>query len=95
MFDAQDGRLMNSFETCGDSDDAFIDARRARLYVICGEGFVDIYSQNKNQFLRIGRLATEAGARTGLLVAETDRLYLAVRAGFGRPAAIWVLRPSG
>lgn len=95
VFDSQDGRLLSSVETCGDSDDVFIDAKRARLYVICGEGFVDIFSQNEDQLLRVTRLATAGGARTGLFVPETDRLYVAVRAGLGRPAAIWVMRPGG
>jgi DNA-binding beta-propeller fold protein YncE len=93
VFDSQDGRLLSSVDTCSDSDDVFIDAKRARLYVICGEGFVDIFSQNKDQLLRIARLATAGGARTGLFVPEMDRLYVAERAGFGRPAAIWVLQP--
>src|SRR5882757_9213708 len=41
VFDAQRGALLSSVETCGDSDDVFIDTKRSRLYVICGEGFVD------------------------------------------------------
>jgi DNA-binding beta-propeller fold protein YncE len=94
VFDSQDGRLLSSVDTCGDSDDVFIDAKRALLYVICGEGFVDTLSQNKEQLLKVTRLATAGGARTGLFVPETDRLYVAVRAGFDRPAAIWVLKPG-
>jgi hypothetical protein len=62
--------------------------------VICGEGFVDSLSLNRGQLVRVGRIATAGGARTGLFVPETDRLYVAVRSGFGRPAAVWVLRPQ-
>lgn len=95
VFDAQNGSLLSSVDTCGDSDDAFIDAKRSRLYVICGEGFVDAYSQDKQQLRKVGRIATAGGARTGLFVTETDRLYIATRAGFGRPAEVWVLKPGG
>jgi DNA-binding beta-propeller fold protein YncE len=95
IFDAQFGKLLSSVDTCGDSDDVFLDTKRARLYVICGEGFVDIYSQDKDQLHKAGRIATMSGARTGLFVPETDRLYIAARAGFGRQAAIWVFKPGG
>jgi DNA-binding beta-propeller fold protein YncE len=93
VFDDQRGALLSSVETCGDSDDVFIDTKRSRLYVICGEGFVDTYAQNKEQLSKISRIATAGGARTGLFVPETDRLYVAARAGLGRPAAVWVLKP--
>jgi hypothetical protein len=36
---------------------------------------------------------TVAGARTALFVPELDRLFLAVRANGGEPAAIWIFRP--
>jgi YVTN family beta-propeller protein len=94
LFDTQDGHLLGSFDTCSDSDDIFVDAKRSRLYVICGEGFVDVYSQSGNQLRKVGHVATQRGARTGLFVPEADRLFLAVRAALSGPAAIWVLKPS-
>jgi DNA-binding beta-propeller fold protein YncE len=95
VFDVQDGRLLSSFETCGDSDDVFVDSKRSRLYVICGEGYVDVFAGGEDQFRKIGRISTEAGARTGLFVPESDRLYVAARTSLGRPAAIWVFKPAG
>jgi YVTN family beta-propeller protein len=93
VFQASDGRLLNSFETCGDSDDVFVDTRRRRLYVICGDGAIDVFAQIGDGYRQAGRIATAAGARTGLFVPQIDRLFLAVRAAPGTPAAIWVLRP--
>jgi DNA-binding beta-propeller fold protein YncE len=93
VFQANDGRLLSSFDTCGDSDDVFVDAKRHRLYVICGEGFIDTFAQDGDVFRRIARLATVGGARTGFFSPDTDRLYLAVRSTIGHPASIWVLRP--
>ena len=29
-------------DTCGDVDDLFIDAKRQRIYISCGEGFIDV-----------------------------------------------------
>jgi DNA-binding beta-propeller fold protein YncE len=91
VFDVQDGRLLSSFETCGDSDDVFVDSKRGRLYVICGEGYVDVFVIEE-PFRRIQRISTAAGARTGLFVPETDRLYVAARAGLAGSAAIWVFK---
>jgi YVTN family beta-propeller protein len=93
VFQANDGRLLSSFDTCGDSDDMFVDAKRHRLYVICGEGFIDTFAQDGDVFRRIARFETAGGARTGFFSPDTDRLYLAVRATLGHPASIWVLRP--
>src|SRR5215469_515292 len=39
-FQFQDGKRIAAVETCGDSDDAFIDGKRNLIYVICGAGYV-------------------------------------------------------
>jgi hypothetical protein len=93
VFQASDGRLLSSFGTCGDSDDMFVDTMRHRLYVICGDGAIDVFAQIGDGYRQAGHIATAAGARTGLFVPQIDRLLLAVRASPGTPAAIWVLRP--
>ena len=38
MFNTQTGELIARLPTCGDADDVFYDARRERVYVICGDG---------------------------------------------------------
>jgi hypothetical protein len=80
-------------DTCGDSDDVFYDDKRARVYVSCGEGFIDVLQWDNGHLRRLDRLPTVSGARTSLFVAEWDRLYLAVRATVSEPAALWVFRP--
>ena len=84
-----DGKLLAETETCGDVDDLFLDAKRQRLYLSCGEGFLDVLDAAP-PFARLARLTTVSGARTSLFVPELDRLFLAVRAQAGEPAAIWV-----
>ena len=93
-FGEDDGRLATSYETCGDSDDVFVDAKRQRLYVICGEGYIDVFTQDGVGFRRTAHIETSGGARTGLFTPELDRLVLAVRATFTAPAALWVFRPG-
>ena len=94
VFDAQSGRRVTDVNTCGDSDDAYVDAKRARIYVTCGQGFIDVFSSDANHYRRVARVNTAAGARTSLFVPESDRFYLAVRATATAPAALWVFRPT-
>jgi len=89
-FSMNDGAIVASTTTCGDADDVFVDARRRRVYVSCGEGYLDTFERDSGTFRRIARVTTAPGARTSLFVAEIDRLFLAVRASAHEPAAIWV-----
>jgi YVTN family beta-propeller protein len=91
---SQDGRIVAKIETCGDADDVFVDPKRHRVYVSCGEGVVDVLEQREAEYRRLTRVPTVSGARTSLFVPELDRLFVAVRARSGEPAAIWVFRPA-
>ena len=92
VFAAADGALIASIATCGDVDDVFVDAKRDRVYLSCGEGFVDVLAPESTAYRRVVRIATAGGARTSLFVPELDRLLLAVPARGGTSAAIWIYR---
>ena len=94
VFGTGTGKREASLETCRDADDVFVDARRRRLYVSCGEGVIDVFAQAGGGYERVARIPTVAGARTSLFVPANDRLYLGVRATASEPAAIWVFRPQ-
>jgi YVTN family beta-propeller protein len=91
---SQDGHFMAKTSTCSDADDVFVDAKRRRVYVSCGEGVVDVFAADAAVYRRLVRVPTVSGARTSLFVPELDRLYVAVRARKGEPAAIWVFRAT-
>ena len=93
IFSMTDGKRIATAETCDDADDLFIDAKRARVYVSCGAGFLDVLEAKEATYRRIARIPTVSGARTSLFVPEMDRLVVAVRASSGEPAAIWIFRP--
>ena len=95
IFATRTGELEGSFDICRDADDLFVDPRRRRVYVSCGEGVIDVLAQTGSGYDRIARVPTAAGARTSLFVPASDRLYLGVRATASEPAAIWVFRPPG
>ena len=91
---SQDGHVVAKIETCSDADDVFLDAKRHRVYVSCGEGVVDVLEQDETGYRRLARVSTVSGARTSLFVPVLDRLFVAVRARSNEPAAIWVFRPA-
>ncbi|WP_318607711.1 hypothetical protein [Mesorhizobium sp. BAC0120] len=93
-FSMQDGAPVARAAVCGDADDVFVDATRHRVYVSCGEGYLDVFEPEDGGFRRIAHLATAPGARTSLFVSELDLLFLAVRAGTTEKAAIWTYRPT-
>jgi DNA-binding beta-propeller fold protein YncE len=92
VFAASNGTPVTSVEACGDADDMFIDAKRGRIYVSCGEGFIDVFDANRYQLVE--RIPTLKGARTSLFVPEIDRLFVAARATAEANAAVWVFRPG-
>jgi len=91
---SQDGHVLAKAETCGDADDVFVDRKRRRVYVSCGQGAVDVLESDEQGYRRLAHVPTMPGARTAMFVAELDRLFVAVRAASNEPAAIWVFRPA-
>jgi hypothetical protein len=91
---SEDGRVEASLPTCGDADDVFIDTKRHRLYVSCGEGVVDVLERRNDGYNEIARVPTRPGARTSFFVPSIDRLFVGVRASSNDPASLWVFRPT-
>jgi DNA-binding beta-propeller fold protein YncE len=89
-----DGSWRASIDTCGDADDVFVDAKRGRAYVSCGDGFIDVFDLRPAGPEKIARISTAAGARTSLFVPALDRLFLAVRAAGSEAAAVWAFQPQ-
>ena len=92
VFAMADGATVAMRDTCGDSDDVFLDAKRKRVYVVCGAGFIDVFDAQAGAYQRLARIQTVSGARTGLFIPALDLLAIAVRASGKEPAAIWLYR---
>lgn len=93
-FRTADGQLLSATDTCGDADDVFVDEKRSRVYVSCGEGFIDVIVQQAVSYATLERIPTLAGARTALYDSEIDRFILAVRSEAGTASSIWLFRPG-
>ena len=94
VFAMADGASVAERGTCGDSDDVFFDAKRKRVYVVCGAGFIDVFDAQAGTYQRLARIPTVSGARTALFILSLDLLALGVRASGKEPAAIWLYRAA-
>lgn len=93
ILNTADGLKVQTLNTVGDTDDLFYDADQQRIYVIGGDGFVDIYQQrDADHYERLDGLSTAPGARTGLLVPALHRLFIAAPQRDDQDARILVFR---
>jgi hypothetical protein len=90
-YSVEGGALIAHVDVCGDADDLFIDEKRDRVYVICGEGLVDVL--DRESLSRLDRIPTSPGSRTGLFSSAADTLFVAAPAAGGSSAAVWALKP--
>jgi hypothetical protein len=90
VYDSRDGNLLSQTPCVGDADDMFYDVKPNRLYVIGGEGYVDVFqpSDTKQAPARLARLPTAPRARTGLFIPDLQLLTVAAPHTTNCPAAV-------
>ena len=95
VLDTDSGKIVAHLPATGFADDLSYDAKRKRIYMSGGDGFLDVYQQKSpDSYEQIGKIPTRAQARTSRWVPELDRLYLEVPAiNPGDPAEIRVFKP--
>jgi DNA-binding beta-propeller fold protein YncE len=78
VLNSDTGKVVSSVPTVGMVDDMAYDAKQKRIYV-AGDQFVDVFSQkDPDQYERMSRIPGSFRAKTGILVPELNRYYLAV-----------------
>jgi DNA-binding beta-propeller fold protein YncE len=93
VYDTNSGKVVATLPIGGDTDDVFFDAARKRVYVICGEGRVDVFKQETvDRYAHEGSIKTAARARTGFFVPEDGKLYVAAPVEGSSPARVLVYR---
>lgn len=90
VYDIDTGSVAGQVPIGGDTDDLFFDARCKLVYVICGEGRIDVLRQDGDRYVREQSLKTAPRARTGLFAAKEGRLYVAAPASATAPARVLV-----
>ena len=92
-YDIASGQLRARVPIGGDIDDIFFDEERKRVYVICGEGVVEAFSEdNAGRYTPAGAVKTAPRARTGLFSREERKLYVAAPALGALPTRVLVYR---
>lgn len=90
VIDTGSGRVIANLAVSGDPDDIFYDAKNKQIYVSEGQGFIDIISEQGDNYHEIAKISTENGARTSLFVPQLDRFYVAIPDYSGDGAKIQV-----
>ena len=90
VVDTASGKITADFAIAGDTDDLFWEAARKRIYIACGEGFIDVLSEDGGNFVRTAHIATRGGSRTAYFAPALSEFYLAVPDRAGAPAELRV-----
>ena len=95
-YDAATGRVVSQTSCVGDADDLFCDVKTRRIYVIGGEGFIDVFQrlENAHEPVRLAGVPTAFRARTGLHIPELSLLVIAVPHTTNGPAALLLFRTN-
>jgi len=79
VLDTTTGKSVADVAISGDTDDLFYDATLKRVYLSCGEGFVDVIDQQTADSYQLReRIPTRPGARTSFFSKDFNEFYLAV-----------------
>jgi hypothetical protein len=78
VVDSDTGRITAWAPTVGDADDVFVNEALRLVYVIGGQGYVDVvFVRAADAMVSRARIPTAPGARTGLYVPEWNKLLVA------------------
>ncbi len=93
VLDLATGKPVADLGISGDVDDLFYAAAHKRLYLSCGEGFIDVIDQpNADAYRLHERIPTRPGARTSFFSKDLGEFYLAVPRRGNEPAEVRVFK---
>lgn len=79
VYDTESGKEITRFEIKGDVDDIFYDSDKKLVYLSCGEGYFEVFKQNKmDNYELVQEINTSKGARTCLFIPELNEICIAV-----------------
>jgi DNA-binding beta-propeller fold protein YncE len=88
VMDADNGKVVAHLPAAERSDDIAFDAEKGRVYVPGGEGYISVFQQKTaDQYELVGKVTSEPGAKTCLLVPSLARFFVAVSPGETKAAA--------
>lgn len=93
VLDTQTGKELKALPIGGWLDYMVFDGQSGRIYAVCGVGHVYVYQQlDSDNYVLLGKAETALMAKTGLLVTELHRLFVAVPMLAWQPARVLVFQ---
>ena len=90
VLNSDTGKVVAELPSVGMVDDAAYDARYKRIY-LAGDGYLDVFQQqDADHYSLLGKVQGSFRAKTGILVPELNRYYLAVPHHEGKDAEVRV-----
>jgi DNA-binding beta-propeller fold protein YncE len=92
IFDSQTGKELQTIPVGRGVDDLMFDPASKRIYATSGgTGAVDVYKEtDPDHYQSLGNIPSGPGAKTGLLVPQLARLFVAVPPRGTTPGAVYV-----
>src|ERR1700680_1669935 len=88
VLNSEDGKVIADLPAVGLVDDAAYDAQHKRIY-LAGDQFLDVFEQkDADHYALLARVPGAFRAKTGILVPELNRYYLAVPHHAGKDAEV-------
>jgi WD40 repeat protein len=79
VMESENGKVLQTLPISTGVDDLVYDAPSQRIYVACGEGFINVYHQtDADHYESIGKIPTGPLGKNGLLVPELKKYFVAV-----------------
>jgi hypothetical protein len=95
VFDTATGKSIASVPINGDTDDMFYDAKRQRVYLSCGKGFIEVIDQiDADHYQTHQPIPTAAGARTSTFDATLGVFCVGVPKSETEPAKLLIYRAN-
>jgi DNA-binding beta-propeller fold protein YncE len=88
VINAETGASVASFKAPERCDQVIWDAANRRIYALGGEGYIGVFQQkDADHYDELAHVTSATGAKTGILVPELKRLYVAVSPGEAKTGA--------
>ncbi len=95
VFNTDTGKSVTSVASCGDTDDLTWDAAHKSIYIACGDGSIDVISQEDADHCRLReRIPARVGARNSCFSPDLNEFYLAVPQRDGKDGEIRIYQPK-
>ena len=88
VLNSDTGASLASFTAPERTDEVVFDKANGRVYVLGGEGYIGVYQEkDADHFAELAHVPSAKGAKTGILIPELNRLFVAVSAGEAKTGA--------